>query len=397
MQILDNYFAYLDKEKFFVFLYNPPKILGANMKRSFVREILEAINPDTISFAGGLPDESLFPVGKIRRAADRALMKQASLQYSVSGGIKSLRTKIADYYTKLGLPTEADEILITTGAQQALDLLSRAYFRSGVTVESPAYLGALGSFVANGCPLHPSLLGDIDSFENSFKNTKRAYLMCDFQNPTGKCYSLESRKLLAQSAIKHDGIIVEDGAYMELFFEDRLPIMATFAPSNVIHVGSFSKILAPGLRLGWIRGTKKLLAPVLALKERADLHTSTLSQMIADEFWKDGGFDGHLENVREIYSTKSKYLSKLLRSKIPDFEFDEPKGGMFVYGSFPQGTDTRALAYACLAEGAVFVPGGEFYEGTPTNNEARFNFTHTDFAQMERGVDIVARVYGGGF
>ncbi len=188
------------------------------MKRSFVREILEAINPDTISFAGGLPDESLFPVGKIRRAADRALMNQASLQYSVSGGIKSLRTKIADYYTKLGLPTSVDEILITTGAQQALDLVSRAYFRGGVTVESPAYLGALGSFVANGCPLHPSALGDVEAFEASFALTKRAYLMCDFQNPTGKCYDITSRKLLAQSAIKNNGIIVEDGRYMELFF-----------------------------------------------------------------------------------------------------------------------------------------------------------------------------------
>ncbi len=365
------------------------------MKRSFVREILEAINPDTISFAGGLPDESLFPVGKIRRAADKALMSQSSLQYSVSGGIKSLREKLADYYTRMGLPTDFEEILITTGAQQALDLLSRAYFKGGVTVESPAYLGALGSFAANGCPLYGATLGDIDAFEASFSNTKRAYLMCDFQNPTGKCYSLESRERLAKSAIQNGGIIVEDGAYMELYFDERLPIMASFAPSNVIHVGSFSKILAPGLRLGWIRATKELLAPVLALKERADLHTSTLSQMIADEFWKDGGFDGHLDGIREIYRSKAQCLTKVLQAKLPEFSFEEPKGGMFVYGSFPKGTDTRALAYACLAEGAVFVPGGEFYEGAPINNEARFNFTHTNFEQMERGVEIIAKVYAG--
>ncbi len=369
---------------------------GIYMKRSFVREILEAINPDTISFAGGLPDESLFPTDKIRQAAMDALVSNSSLQYSVSGGISGLREKLADYYTKMGVATSADEILITTGAQQALDLISRAYFKGGVTVESPAYLGALGSFAANGCPLYPSPLGDIEAFKDSFAKTKRAYLMCDFQNPTGRCYDLDSRRLLAQSALENDGIIIEDGAYMELYFGDRLPIMASFAPSHVMHVGSFSKILAPGLRLGWIRAAKKLLAPVLALKERADLHTSTLSQMIADKFWEQDGFEVHLNNIRAAYSQKAKYLSNILHTKLPEFGFDEPTGGMFIYGRFPQGTDTRALAYASLAQGAVFVPGGEFYEGAPVNNEARFNFTHTNAEQMERGIEIIARVYGGG-
>lgn len=363
------------------------------MKRSFVREILEATTSDTISFAGGLPDESLFPIEGIREATAKALLSTASLQYSVSGGIESLRQKLADYYTKLGIPTSYDEILITTGAQQALDLLSRAYFKGGVTVESPAYLGALGSFAANGCPLHSAPLGSTDAISESFLKTKRAYLMCDFQNPTGKCYDVESRKLLAKSAIKNDGIIVEDGAYMELFFEERLPAMATFAPSNVIHVGSFSKILAPGLRLGWIRGKKELLAPALALKERADLHTSSLSQAIADNFWADGGFEAHIPKIRENYSKKAKYLAELLRAKIPDFAFEEPRGGMFIYGAFTLGIDTRALAYACLEAGAVFVPGGEFYEGAPINNEARINYTHTSFEQMEKGVDIIAKVY----
>jgi len=367
------------------------------MKRSFVREILEAIDADTISFAGGLPDESLFPIAKIQKAATKTLMHSATLQYSVSGGITSLRQKIADYYCSLGLQTKVENILITTGAQQALDLISRAYFKSGVTVESPAYLGALGSFTANGCPLESVRLGsggiDIKLFQKSFAKTKRAYLMCDFQNPTGKSYTLETRREIAKIAIEESGIIVEDGAYMELFFDERLPIMASFAPLNTLHVGSFSKILAPGLRLGWIRGEEELLRPILALKERADLHTSTLSQAIADEFWNDGGFDGHLEDVRGIYRTKSRYLVKQLRTKIPEFKFEEPHGGMFIYGSFPDGTDTRALAYACLAAGAVFVPGGEFYEGCPANNEARFNFTHTNFEQMEVGIDIVAKVY----
>ncbi|MDD2369909.1 MAG: PLP-dependent aminotransferase family protein [Sulfuricurvum sp.] len=363
------------------------------MKRSFIREILEVIDTDTISFAGGLPDENLFPMQAIAASAQSVLSDPKSLQYSFSAGINGLRDKLAAYYTALGLETSRDNILITTGAQQALDLISRVYFKEGTVVESPAYLGALNAFNANGCPLYPYALQNAEEFESLFEKTKRAYIMCDFQNPTGYSYSIEERKKIAQTAIRHNGIIVEDGAYMELYFGERLPMLSLFAPEHSLHVGSFSKILAPGLRLGWIRGDTALLQPILALKERSDLHTSTLSQMIADTFWASGAFEEHLPNIRTIYRAKCDYLAEKLTMLLPEFVFEKPKGGMFIYGTFEGEVDAYALAMTSLKAGAVFVPGGEFYTASPLSSEARFNFTHSTFEEMDRGVSIIAQTY----
>ncbi len=367
------------------------------MKRSFIREILEVIGGDTVSFAGGLPDESLFPLTAMQQAAQEAFSSPGTLQYSLSGGIASLRRKIASYYTGMGLETATENILITTGAQQALDLISRVYFRSGTVVEAPAYLGALNAFDSNGCPVHPVPLqeGGIDAaaFEEAFERTRRAYLMCDFQNPTGFSYTEALRQELACIAIKHDGIIVEDGAYMELFFTERSAPMSLYAPNHTLHVGSFSKTLAPGLRLGWIRGDAKLLQPLLALKERADLHTSTLSQVLADRFWESGLFGRHLRTIRAAYRAKCDLLAHELQTQLSDFRFVKPAGGMFIYGSFPEWVDARELAMECLREGAVFVPGGEFYPGAPASPEARFNFTGATPEQMRRGITIISRTY----
>lgn len=367
------------------------------MKRSFIREILEVIGSDTVSFAGGLPDETLFPMEMLQKSAYSALSDPKSLQYSLSGGILPLREKLASYYTGMGLETKAENILITTGAQQALDLISRVYFRFGTTVEAPSYLGALNAFSANGCQLYGATLDNyklnLHTFERHFAVTKRAYLMCDFQNPTGLSYSLEDRERLGNMASRYDGIIVEDGAYMELFFEERMPPLSLFAPHHSLHVGSFSKTLAPGLRLGWIRGDEHLLQPILALKERSDLHTSTLSQLMADRYWESGEFGRHLRRIRNAYRTKCDLMAHELSTHLSDFHFEKPKGGMFIYGSFPAQIDSRELALECLKNGAVFVPGGEFYPGAPISSEARFNFTNATIEDMKRGIAIIAETY----
>ncbi len=370
---------------------------GDFMKRSFIREILEVIGSDTVSFAGGLPDENLFPVEAMQKASQEVFSSPGALQYSFSAGIPALREKIASYYTAMGLETRPENIRITTGAQQALDLISRIYFTEGVVVEAPAYLGALNAFSANGCPLYPVSLKEtglnINAFEESFSKIKRAYLMCDFQNPTGISYSDEQRQALAQTAIKHGGIIVEDGAYMELFFEERLAPMSLYAPQHTLHVGSFSKTLAPGLRLGWIRGDVELLQPILALKERTDLHTSTLSQLLAERFWESGFFGRHLRTIRNAYKRKCDALADELTTQLGDFCFIKPKGGMFIYGTFPDEVDSKALALECLKNGAVFVPGGEFYSDERKKSEARFNFTNASPEEMQRGIAIIAQTY----
>lgn len=367
------------------------------MKRSFIREILEIIGSDTVSFAGGLPDEKLFPIKELQKISQEVFASPESLQYSVSSGILSLREKLASYYTAMGLETKSENILITTGAQQALDLISRIYFTAGTVVEAPAYLGALNVFSANKCPLFPVTLYnsglDIHSFEKKFKQTKRAYLMCDFQNPTGICYTDADRQKLAQIAVKNDGIIVEDGAYMELFFEERMAPMSLYAPHNTLHVGSFSKTLAPGLRLGWIRGDAALLQPILALKERSDLHTSTLSQLLADKFWESGFFGKHLRKIRAAYKRKCDALAEELTSELGDFCFIKPQGGMFIYGTFADEIDAKELAMKCLENGAIFVPGGEFYPDAPISAEARFNFSNATPEEMHRGIKIIAQTY----
>jgi len=367
------------------------------VKRSFIREILEVIGSDTVSFAGGLPDEKLFPIEGMRKASQEVFANPKSLQYSISSGIPSLRDKLASYYTAMGLETTSENILITTGAQQALDLISRIYFTEGTVVEAPAYLGALNAFSANGCPLHPVTLDrsglDMDAFKAEFKHIKRAYIMCDFQNPTGTSYSDATRRELAKIAVENNGIIVEDGAYMELFFEERLAPLSLYAPHHTLHVGSFSKTLAPGLRLGWIRGDAALLQPILALKERSDLHTSTLSQLLADRFWESGFFGKHLRKVRAAYKHKCDALADELISQLGDFCFIKPKGGMFIYGTFPDEIDAKELAMQCLKNGAVFVPGGEFYPGAPASAEARFNFSNATPEEMHRGIAIIAETY----
>jgi len=367
------------------------------MKRSFIREILEAIDSDTISFAGGLPDESLFPTKSISEITQKILCDPSTLQYSISSGLPSLREKIASHYCELGLQTGVENILITTGAQQAIDLISRVYFKNGVVAEAPAYLGALNTFSANGCVIHPIKLNkdgiDFDKFYASFKHIKNAYLMSDFQNPTGNQYDTKTREKLAEAALKCDGIIVDDGAYMELYFENRLPMLPSFAPNNTLHLGSFSKILAPGLRLGWIRGDKKLLQPILALKERADLHTSTLSQKIADEFLGSSELNIHLSKIRSAYKAKCDTLAKELELNLPTFRFQKPKGGMFIYGSFEDEIDAFKLTMECLKNKAVFVPGSEFYCVNHKRNEARFNFTHSSSFDTKRGIEIISNTY----
>lgn len=367
------------------------------MKRSFIREILEVIGSNTVSFAGGLPDESLFPIEAMQKASHDAISTPGALQYSITAGIPTLREKLASYYTAMGLETKSENILITTGAQQALDLISRIYFTQGTIIEAPAYLGALNAFSANGCPLYPVTLNasgvNFRTFEETFKQTKRAYLMCDFQNPTGISYSDADRQKLARIAIEHNGIIVEDGAYMELFFEERLTPMSLYAPNHTLHIGSFSKTLAPGLRLGWIRGDEKLLQPILSLKERADLHTSTLSQLLADHFWESGFFGKHLRKIRAAYKRKCDTLADELTSQLSDFCFIKPKGGMFIYGTFPEEIDAKELALKCLKNGAVFVPGGEFYPEAPASPEARFNFSNTTPEEMRQGIAIIAETF----
>jgi len=366
------------------------------MKRQFIREILDVITADTISFAGGLPDADLFPIDAFKVAADRVLSDPASLQYSRSQGYAPLREKIAQRYTDAGFETRADEILITTGSQQAINLIALSMLPFGVTVALPAYLGALGAFrlaktKTEGVALEHDGIA-MTPFRRSIARTGAAYLIPDFQNPTGLRYSAAKRTAVAKALLDADALLIEDAPYSELYFDHPSRPISASMPERSFHLGSFSKILAPGLRVGWVRASEANLRRLIIVKEAIDLHTSTLDQRLIDAFWDAEGLDRHLSTLRIHYRAKKNALAGALRTQLPDFIFDEPHGGMFLYGRLP-GYDTRALVNRCLEHGVAFVPGSEFYPGTPALDELRLNFTHTDPAQMHRGVRLMADAY----
>jgi len=363
------------------------------MKRSFIREILDVITQDTISFAGGLPDASLFPMEALRRAADTVLHDPASLQYARSQGESSLREKIAARYTEAGFETHPDEILITTGSQQAINLIARAFLENGVTVELPAYLGALNVFrlsgvAVEGVALHSEGV-DIEGLRRSSSRTKAAYLIPDFQNPTGASYSDATRTAAAEVMAENGALLIEDAAYSELYFEKKQRPISADLRAQSFHLGSFSKILAPGLRVGWIRTDAEKMKRLLIVKEALDLHTATLNQRLIDAYWQSHGLDGHIAAIRTTYRAKMEAMADVLQRTLPDFGFTRPEGGMFIYGRLP-GVDTMALVRRCIDNGAAYVPGSEFYPAEGPADEIRFNYTNATPEQMERGMRIIA-------
>jgi len=367
------------------------------MKRSFIREILEHTTNDTISFAGGLPDERLFPHLDLRESAYHVLGDTKSLQYSTTQGYLPLRNKIAHLYTEEGFKTTAEEIMITSGAQQALDIISRYHHHKGITIEAPSYLGAMNLFDLNHLEQEAvALLSDgidTEAFDKSFSQTKLAYLIPDFQNPTGYTYTQEKRKSIAESIKKHGGILIEDAPYSELYFKTKNQSISTHIPKQSFHLGSFSKVLAPSLRLGWIRADRHLLEPIIAYKEAMDLHSNGLSQYILDHYFTElHRYRSHTKLLRKMYGKKMQVFKNYLDELLPEFAYTIPQGGMFIYGKLP-GIDTSLLLQVCLERGVLFVPGSEFYRETEGKNEIRFNFTNASSKEVYRGLKIIAEVY----
>lgn len=366
------------------------------MKRSFIREILEHTTNETISFAGGLPDSQLFPNLALKDSANRVLKNKESLQYSTSAGYEPLKQKIAKQYTDDGFPTTSDEILITSGSQQALDIITRYYHDREITIEAPSYLGAMNIFSLNHLKLQSVALEsdgiDIQKFKASFSQTKFTYLIPDFQNPSGCTYSKEKREEIAQTIQRSGGIMIEDSPYSKLYFEKELPSISSLIPKQSFHLGSFSKTLAPALRIGWIRADKKLLQPLISYKEAMDLHTNGLVQHILNDYLEDENhYKKHLEVLRVTYQDKMKFFVQMLDELLPSFLFTKPKGGMFIYGRF-EGIDTFELVQKCLEKEVLFVPGIEFYTHKNINNEIRFNFTNASKEEIKEGLKIIKNI-----
>ena len=363
------------------------------MKRSFIREILESIDENTISFAGGLPSEKLFPREDLKTATMKIFDNPKAFQYGLSNGIPELREKIASRYTKEGFATNKNNILITTGSQQAMYILAKFYESKDITIEEPSYLGAMNIFRLN----HLTMKGvelqkdgiNIEKFKESFKQTKLSYLIPDFQNPSATTYSDAKREEIAKIVEEEDGILIEDSPYSELYFDKKNVSISSKIPKKSFHLGSFSKTLVPSLRIGWIRADEKLIKSLMIIKESIDLHSCGISQYILNEYLEDEvKYEKHLQDIRDDYEKKANFFCEQLDKYLPEFKYQKPKGGMFLYGNL-EGVDSFALVQKCIEKKVVYVPGNQFYIDKIPNGEIRFNYTHSSFGQIEEGIKLI--------
>jgi len=372
------------------------------VKSSMIREILKVTQrPDMISLAGGLPAPETFPIAAMRAAFDAVLSQDGpgALQYSTTEGYNPLREWIAAQETARGAPTHPDEVLIVAGSQQALDLVGKAFAETGtpLLVEAPSYLGALQAFsvfepIFRTIPTDEAGLVPQAIDAPLAHDARIAYVMPNFQNPTGRTLTVERRQALAQSARVNDLWLVEDDPYGELWYRSAPPpSLRAWAPERTIRICSFSKILAPGLRLGYVVAPRACIDLLVRLKQATDLHTATITQRAAHRVVSGADFPAHLERVRTRYTDQCRVmLAALEQSMPPGVEWTRPVGGMFVWLTLPAHVDTTAMLARAIDRNVVYVPGEPFYAGIPARNTLRLSFVTVPPPAIERGVRALA-------
>jgi 2-aminoadipate transaminase len=387
------------------------------IKSSAIRELLKiAQRPNIISFAGGLPAPDVFPVQRFKEACARVLETNArlALQYGATEGYEPLREMIARHTSRYGIKAEVENVLITSGSQQALDLIGKLLINGGdrVLVEAPTYLGALQAFNVYGAE-YVSVPSDEDGMRTSQLETylrygpKFMYVLPNFQNPGGTTLSEERRLELVRVADKYGIPIVEDDPYGQLRYEGQhLPPLVVldranlrrdngYSIGNVLYLSTFSKTLAPGVRLGWIVAPPDVITKLVQLKQGADLHTSTFGQIVAYEVAKDGFLDEHVKLIRKVYTERRDVmLDSLAECFPPDITWTRPKGGLFLWVTLPEGMECQKLFQAALRENVAFVPGDSFYarNGHPEegSRHLRLNFSYVTPEQIREGIRRLA-------
>ncbi len=371
------------------------------MNPSVLREILKVTErPGIISLAGGLPSAQTFPVEAFRAACDKVLRDDASaaLQYAASEGFAPLREAVA-----ADLPWDVDpaQVLITTGSQQALDLVAKVLIDEGsrVLVETPTYLGALQAFT----PMEPNFVGvatdaggiDLADLRAKAKDGEAArflYVLPNFQNPTGRSMDEARRAELSRTATELGLPLVEDNPYGELWFDTPPPLPLTARnPEGSIYLGSFSKVLAPGFRLGYLVAPKALYPKLLQAKQAADLHSPGFNQRVVVEVMKDGFLARHVPTIRALYKAQCLAMLAALDAHMPEgVEWNRPSGGMFLWVRLPEGLDAAALLPKAVDKGVAFVPGSAFYAGAADARTLRLSFVTASEAQIAKGIAALA-------
>ena len=359
--------------------------------RSPVREIFKKVDLASIySFAGGYPDAATFPIEDIRRISAQVLEKYGAkaLQYGATQGVPELREVVARRY---GVPVE--NVQITTSSQQGIDVCTRVLINPGdvVLTTAPTYLGALQSFKSYRADVRT-----LDSFDFS-KPVKFCYVIPDFQNPSGETMTLEERQKLVALARERDFLIVEDSPYRELRYSgEPVPTIYSLAPERTLHLGSFSKIFAPGFRLGWMLGPVELLDQIYVCKQSLDLCPPILDQYMAAEFMGSGALDANLQKSIALYRAKRDKMLALLEQYMPQgVSWTHPEGGLFLFLTLPEGFDTVALYDRALSAGVAYVAGSFFYPDGSHRNTMRLNFSFLDASRMEAGIRLLSDVIGG--
>lgn len=391
---------------------------NSRMKASEIRELLKLLDqPDIISFAGGIPDPVLFPTQDFAAAFQTAMQPEnatVALQYSVSEGYRPLRDWLVGQMARIGIECDVDNIMITSGSQQALDYLGKLMLSPNDTamVGWPTYLGALGAFNA----YEPRYIR-LDPFSNTDPATlqaeaqeaggavKFAYLSADFANPTGETLSLQGREALLDQAEALNIAVIEDAAYQALRFEGE-PVPSILAldiarsggieNTRTIYCGSFSKTLAPGLRVGWVCAAKPVIQKLVLMKQAADLHSPTLSQM-ATYMVASQVFDDHVAKIRQVYDHRRRRMLAALEREMPaGVSFTRPEGGMFIWLTLPQEVDGAELLARAVAEKRVaFVPGGAFHADGSNRNTIRLSYSCADDAAIDEGIARIGSLLRG--
>ena len=382
------------------------------MKSSAIRELLKVTEqPEMISFAGGLPAPEVFPVERVEIATHKVLTERGeqALQYGATEGYRPLRELLAQRMSHGNLKLTVDNVLIVSGSQQALDLLGKIMLDPGdrVLVEAPTYMGALQAWNSYGAA-YITVVADeqgmqTDHLEEALQqNPKYIYVLPNFQNPTGVTLTGQRRHALVQQAQRYGVPIVEDDPYGELRFEgEHLPSLLTLEgeqqegiyQGNAIYLGTFSKIMAPGMRLGWVIAPSQVINKLVQAKQGVDLHTASFTQMIAYELLKDGFLDEHVHLIRRVYQERRDAMLAAMEEYFPEeVKWTHPEGGMFLWVTLPEGSDATVLLKQAVERNVVFVPGASFYPNGGGQNTMRLNYSHDEPERIREGIGRLARV-----
>jgi len=377
------------------------------MKSSAIREILKITErPDVISFAGGLPAPELFPDRNLLKACTKVLDEYGSkaLQYSLTLGVLPLRKTIAERLIQKGCTALTEEnICITSGSQQGLDLTGRVFLDKGSVVicESPTYLGAIQAFNAQN-PQYVTVDMDndgmmVDQVEEKIKKYKPRfiYVVSTFQNPTGITLSLERRKHLIKLAEEYYIPIIDDNPYGDLrYVGEDIPSLKSLGGDLVIELGTCSKIVSPGLRIGWVAATKEVMTMFERMKQGADLHTNTFAQYILYEYIQAGNLDRHIQLIKTAYSQRRDVMIKALKEYFPEnVKWIEPKGGLFLWVELPKEISATALLEEAVNQKVAYVPGKPFYPYEDKDNTLRLNFSNANEEMIIEGIKRLGKVF----